>query len=251
VLKVRSTPRDPAAAVLAGIARSAARPRLHYGSTVATNALLERRGARVLLLHDGRLRGRARDRAAGPPLLYALEPQRPRRSCRAPAASACGSACSPTARPASASMRARSRARVRPSGEAAPTRSPSAVLHSYAPRARATPGRALAGSGCISRCLHRLLREYREYERVATTVVNAYVGPVMTRHLRALEPAAPGRVRVMQSSGGLITARTASAEPVRTILSGPAGGVIGAAERARRAGLRRVVTFDMGAPPPT
>jgi N-methylhydantoinase A len=120
-------------------------------------------------------------------------------------------------------------------------------LHSYLrPDHERRLGRALAGEGLHLTLSHRLLREYREYERVATTVVNAYVGPVMTRHLRALEADAPGRVRVMQSSGGLITARTASAEPVRTILSGPAGGVIGAAERARRAGLRRVVTFDMG-----
>jgi N-methylhydantoinase A len=93
---------------------------------------------------------------------------------------------------------------------------------------------------------HRLLREYREYERTVTAVVNAYVGPKMGRHLGALAAAVPGGVRVMQSSGGLIGAATAGAEAVRTVLSGPAGGVVGAADRARRAGLRRVITLDMG-----
>src|SRR5207302_1579733 len=72
---------------------------------------------------------------------------------------------------------------------------------------------------------HRLVREHREYERTATVVVNSYVGPVMTRHLGTLARAVPGRLRVMQSSGGLVSVRTAGAEPVRTILFGPGGGV--------------------------
>jgi N-methylhydantoinase A len=68
----------------------------------------------------------------------------------------------------------------------------------------------------------------------------------MARHLGTLATRVPQGLRVMQSSGGLIGAHTASAEPVRTILSGPAGGVVGAADRARRAGLGRVITLDMG-----
>src|SRR5207253_1434217 len=80
-----------------------------------------------------------------------------------------------------------------------------------------------------------------------TAALNAYVGPLMARHLRALAAVVPGRrLRVMQSGGGLIGAPVACAEPVRTILSGPAGGVVGAAGRARRAGHRRVITLDMG-----
>ncbi|HLY37508.1 MAG TPA: hydantoinase/oxoprolinase family protein, partial [Candidatus Binatia bacterium] len=92
----------------------------------------------------------------------------------------------------------------------------------------------------------RLLPEYREYERTATTVVNAFVGPVVARHLDRLAAAVPGGVRVMQSNGGLVGVGAARAEPVRTILSGPAAGVVGAAARARRAGLRRIITLDMG-----
>src|SRR5439155_35316 len=122
------------------------------------------------------------------------------------------------------------------------------LLHGYArPAHERRLGRALAGRGLHVTISHRLLREYREYERVATTALNAYVGPLMARHLRALAAVVPGRrLRVMQSGGGLIGAPVACAEPVRTILSGPAGGVVGAAERARRGGHRRVITLDMG-----
>src|SRR5262249_2938568 len=106
--------------------------------------------------------------------------------------------------------------------------------------------RALHRSGLHVTASHRLLREYREYERLATTVVNAYVGPLMAAHLRRLGSAARGGLRVMQSNGGLVGGPTAAAEPVRTVLSGPAGGVAGASDHARRAGFDRVVTLDMG-----
>jgi hypothetical protein len=119
-------------------------------------------------------------------------------------------------------------------------------LHSWArPAHERQLGRALARAGLHVTLSHRLVREYREYERVSTAVVNAYVGPVMAA-IPGLAPSAPRGLRVMQSSGGLIGARVARDEPVRTVLSGPAGGVVGAAARAGRAGLRRIITFDMG-----
>jgi N-methylhydantoinase A len=247
VLKVRSTPHDPAAAVLAGIATLGGAERVHYGSTVATNALLERRGARVLLLTTAGFEDVLEIGRQVRPLLYALEPRRPsplvaraRRVGVRERVLADGT----IAIRLDARALARARAAARRSGAEAIA---ICLLHSYArPEHERRLGRALAGEGLHLTLSHRLLREYREYERVSTAVVNAYVGPVMTKHLRALEAGTPGRVRVMQSSGGLIAAKTASAEPVRTILSGPAGGVVGAAERARRAGLSRVVTFDMG-----
>ena len=121
------------------------------------------------------------------------------------------------------------------------------LLHAYRnPDHEAQLARALAGTSVHLTVSHELLREYREYERVSTTVVNAYVGPLMTTHMQRLEVAAPGGVRVMQSNGGLVGAATAAAEPVRTVLSGPAGGVVGAAYHARRAGFRQIVTLDMG-----
>src|SRR5262249_10155499 len=83
----------------------------------------------------------------------------------------------------------------------------------------------------------RILPHYREYERRSTTVLNAYLSPLMSRYLLRLEerlgamgsaPSSPAPLRVMQSNGGAVKSQTAAAAPVRTILSGPAGGVVGA-----------------------
>jgi N-methylhydantoinase A len=94
---------------------------------------------------------------------------------------------------------------------------------------------------------HRILTEYREFERLSTTVVNAYVAPGMIAHLRSLRAKLKTRrLRVMQSDGNAIDVKLASDQPVRTILSGPAAGVIGAANLARSFGADRFITFDMG-----
>ena len=92
----------------------------------------------------------------------------------------------------------------------------------------------------------RVLPEFREYERTSTVVVNAYVGQVMSRYLGELEQSLGEGLRVMQSSGGSITARLAAEQPVRTILSGPAGGVVGAFHVAVQAGYPDIITLDMG-----
>ena len=92
---------------------------------------------------------------------------------------------------------------------------------------------------------HQILPEYREYERTSTVSINAYLQPLMGSYLNKLAAHAP-KLRVMQSSGGSISASAAADEPVRTILSGPAGGVVGALRAARSAGLENIVTFDMG-----
>jgi N-methylhydantoinase A/oxoprolinase/acetone carboxylase beta subunit len=91
------------------------------------------------------------------------------------------------------------------------------------------------------------LPEYREFERWSTTVVNAYVTPLIQNYLTNLEQRlkrAP--LRIMQSNGGSISAAAARAQAVRTVLSGPAAGVVGAREVARAAGFDRIISFDMG-----
>ncbi len=98
---------------------------------------------------------------------------------------------------------------------------------------------------------HQILPEFREYERTSTVVVNAYLQPVMQRYLENLvrqrnDPHAKSRIFVMQSSGGITSLSSAVREPVRTVLSGPAGGVVGAAAMARLSGFERIITFDMG-----
>ena len=92
----------------------------------------------------------------------------------------------------------------------------------------------------------RVLPEFREYERASTVVVNSYVGQVMSRYLGELEGPLGKGLRIMQSSGGSITAGLASEQPVRTILSGPAGGVVGAFYTAMQAGYPDIITVDMG-----
>ncbi len=92
-----------------------------------------------------------------------------------------------------------------------------------------------------------VLPEYREYERMSTTVINAYVAPLMSKYLTSLERNLQGRhLRVMQSNGGIMSAEAARRLAARTALSGPAGGVVGSYEVARRAGFDQVITFDMG-----
>ena len=92
----------------------------------------------------------------------------------------------------------------------------------------------------------RILPEFREYERTSTVVVNSYVGQIMRRYLTSLENSLGHGLRIMQSSGGSITARLASDQPVRTILSGPAGGVVGAFYTGVQAGYPDIITLDMG-----
>jgi N-methylhydantoinase A len=122
-------------------------------------------------------------------------------------------------------------------------------------------GDALRKAGYLTSVSHEILPEFREYERTSTTVVNAYLAPLMSGYLRGTHNRAieawyrgprprtastPVRVHVMQSNGGIISAMKAAQQPVTTILSGPAGGVTGAAYAAELAGLDKVITFDMG-----
>ncbi|MFH1153595.1 MAG: hydantoinase/oxoprolinase family protein [Pseudomonadota bacterium] len=94
---------------------------------------------------------------------------------------------------------------------------------------------------------HRILSEFREYERTSTTVVNAYVSPIMKRYINHITENLGGKeLRIMQSNGGSISAATAMDESVRTILSGPAGGAVGAFEIGKMAGMDKLITFDMG-----
>src|SRR5206468_5993787 len=101
---------------------------------------------------------------------------------------------------------------------------------------------------------HQILPEFREYERISTVVVNAYLQPVMQHYLENLESRSrsqhrsshKSRIFVMQSSGGITSLASAAREPVRTVLSGPPGGGVGAAATARASGFERIIAFDMG-----
>lgn len=253
-VKVLSTPADPARAVLETLAWVGAGEILEvrHGTTVGTNAMLERKGARVAFVTTsgfedtiaiGRQnRQRLYDWFA--PLPECLVP-RPLRFGVPERVSAEGEILrSPTDEELQSLVDA-----VRSSGAEAVAIS---LLFSFANTENER--RVEAALGCLNLPVsssHRILPEFREYERASATVVNAYLAPKMQSYLLLLEEGVtrqnPGsRVDVMQSSGGITSARVAAQEPVRSILSGPAGGVIGASAIARLAGLDRIIGIDMG-----
>jgi N-methylhydantoinase A/oxoprolinase/acetone carboxylase beta subunit len=122
------------------------------------------------------------------------------------------------------------------------------LLHSYVnPAHEAQVVQRLRRSGLRVCASHEVLPEYREFERWSTTVVNAFVAPLIDQYLARLEHSLKGcSLHIMQSNGGTISAAAARAQAVRTVLSGPAAGVVGARAVARAAGFRRVLSFDMG-----
>ena len=250
-LKVPSTPSDPAEAVLAGI-RSLVPDRVGYvllhGSTVATNSLLERRGARVVLVTNAGFEDVIEIGRQNRPQLYALQGHRaPPLVARQDRIGIPGRL-GPRGEELEALDRGALAALPGQLAQAKPEAVAIVLLHAYASdgheQAVATALRPLGLPLSVS---SELLPEFREYERTSTTVVNAYVAPMMSRYLgRLMQEAEAHRVTIMGSNGGALPVQRAVREPVHTILSGPAGGVVGASAWARRSGYERVVTFDMG-----
>jgi len=248
-LKVPSTPGDPAEAVLTGADRLLPRGlahRLLHGSTVATNGLLERKGARVILVTNRGFEDVIEIGRQNRPQLYALVGHRPE--------------------PLVARKdRIGIRGRLGPEGEEIEPLDPGdlaelpgrvegaqalavVLLHAYAnPDHEEAVATALQAVGSPLSVSSRLLPEYREYERTSTTVVNAYVSPIMSRYLGRLQRESGARqIHIMASSGGAVPVERAIREPVHTVLSGPAGGVVGALAWAKRSGFENIISFDMG-----
>ena len=127
-------------------------------------------------------------------------------------------------------------------------------LHSYVdPRHEIEAGKVLRRllPGVYVSLSHEIVREYREYERTSTTVMNAYIGPKTSEYVgrmqnRLVEDGFDGRFLIMQSSGGVMSPDQAKTLPVAMMESGPVGGVIAAAEVGRRLGITNVIAFDMG-----
>ena len=254
VLKVFSTPEDPGKAVLEGLRRVAVDGPIvvRHGTTVATNAMLERKGARVAFVTtEGFQDTIAIGRQARPKLYDWFQPIP---QCLVPEPLRFG-----------VSERVSSRGELlRAVDDAELERLCNAVgaaradsiaislLFAFANHKNETKvAGALEKLGLPLSISHRILPEFREYERASTVVANAYVAPKVGSYIKTLAESIKnefkdGRLEVMQSSGGIISARLAAAEPVRTVLSGPAGGVIGAYKLASLAGFDRIIGFDMG-----
>jgi N-methylhydantoinase A len=258
--KVLSTPADYSLGIADGLERSSASrageevAQIMHGTTIATNAILEGRGARVALITTEGFRDILEIGRLRMPVLYDIRFRKP-------------PALVPRRLRFEVPERIDNRGTIeRPLDEAAATRVIDAMLgeaveavaicliNAYANgaherriaelvRARA-PGLPVTLSS-------ELLPEIKEYERTSTSVVNSYVLPVVRHYLGRLgdELAARGIARpltIMQSSGGAMSAAAAAERPIHIIESGPAAGVVGAAELARRLGNLSVLSFDMG-----
>ncbi len=217
-----------------------------HGTTVGTNALLQRRGARTALITTHGFEDVLAIGRQARPELYNLNAVRPEPLVPA-------------------GLRFGLRERVASDGEVLEPldeyglkslmkRLHKAKVESVAvcllfsfvyPEHEKKIARALADLNVPLSVSHEILPEYREFERTSTVVINAYLQPLMGAYLKRLS-AKTKNLRVMQSSGGSISASVAANEPVRTILSGPAGGAVGALRAARAAGFEKIITFDMG-----
>ncbi|MBI3968709.1 MAG: hydantoinase/oxoprolinase family protein, partial [Chloroflexi bacterium] len=249
--KVLST-RDPAQGFLQGL-RELAIPSgysLVHGSTVATNAILERKGVRTALFATKGFGDVIEIGRQTRPSLYDFSAQRPPPFVPAELRFEVDERVDyhgHVLRPARAEQIDELVERLRAADAEAVAVS---LLFSFVnPMHERLVAERIAASGLdvpVS-LSHLVLPEYREYERTSTVVINAYVAPLIDRYLANLEVGLGDTpLRIMQSSGGSISAQVARRESVRTALSGPAGGVVGAFYVAQTAGYSHVITFDMG-----
>ena len=243
--KLRSNPANPASVILAGLERIGARKaEVVHGSTVATNALLERKGAKTAFVATSGFEDLLVIGRQNRPELYNLTPV-PATPLVPP--DLCFGAeermlFDGAEQRALANADALRLAIIASGAESVAI----CLLHSYQNDAHERELlAALEGIGYVCASCD-VSPEFREFERASTTVINAYVGPLMDRYLAALEAGSPFPVSIMQSNGGLLSAGEARRHAVRTILSGPAGGIVGGVEIARLCGFRKALTFDMG-----
>jgi len=259
--KLLSTPDNPSLAVRRGLDHLLDRwrtsggedpglPQVVHGSTVATNALLEGAGERAALLTTAGFEDVLAIARQDRPELYALVPKK--RDL-------------PIAREMTFGVEERMaydgevlrplaqdevRRVIQRLVQVAPRAVVICLLHSYV-----NPAHEQKLADAVAQALpdahltvsHELLPEFREYERTATCAVNGVVGPRMSRYIGQLDQTlGEGRLRIMGTGGGTLPPGVIARRPVETIMSGPAGGVIGAMRMAQGAGESRVIGFDMG-----
>jgi N-methylhydantoinase A len=291
MLKVFSTPADPSQAIVVALRRiTAEMPHadliLLHGTTVGTNTLLERKGARTALVTTAGFEDAIEIGRQARPKLYdfffdrvePLVPQNLRFGVDERTAADGEILTAPTAEEV--------KSLTEKIAAAQPQSGAISLLFSFAnPANEQAVAEALKNLAVPLSISHQILPEFREYERISTVVINAYLQPIMQDYLeslhrrsyelssdqgkshtqgttvekrpfraakvapknRALAPTKNSpRLFVMQSSGGITALSAAAREPVRTVLSGPAGGVVGAVATARASGFENIITFDMG-----
>ena len=251
VHKLRSTPDDPSRAIVSGIETMTGGTTgldVVHGSTVATNAVLERKGARVALVTTEGFEDVLRIGRQTRPELYNILVPPPRPIVADDLTFGVAERLDAAGRPLAAVDVAAVDRLAASLAEAGVDIVAVCLIHAYAnPAHEREIAERLRRAGLMTSISHDVLPEYREYERWSTTVVNAYVTPIIDRYLGALEAKLSGsRLQIMQSNGGSISASAARRQAVRTVLSGPAAGVVGARTVARSAGFPRIISFDMG-----
>jgi N-methylhydantoinase A len=256
VVKVPSTPHDPVAAILDGLCRIGigAGSAVAHGSTVATNTVLERKGARTVLITTSGFEDVLEIRRQNRPAIYDLSARWPdplvsyeRRLGAPERLDYAGNVLEPLDDTQAAEL---ARDVEGLGAEAVAV----CLLFSYVNAAHeaqlASALRGRLGDDFPISLSHQVAPQYGEYERTSTTVVNAYVMPKMRDYLRSLEKEVASLgvcdFHVMHSNGGLVRAEVAAELPVQTVLSGPAAGVVGARAVAAQSGTDRIITFDMG-----
>jgi N-methylhydantoinase A len=266
VWKVPSTPDDPSRGIADGVeqgmrrvAPDAARPAeaivyFGHGTTVATNALIQHRGVRTGLITTDGFRDLLEIGRQKRPDLYDLQADKPLtlvpRDLRLEVPERITHTGGVDVPLDEAKMRAAARA-LKAAGVKAV-----AVSFLYGFIRPEHEQRAVAilreeMPGIFISAGHDIAPEFREYERLSTVVLNAYLGPVMARYIEALSPrleslGMTATPHLTQSNGGVIGFATAARMPVRTVLSGPSTGVVGAQAVGALAGFPDLITFDMG-----
>jgi N-methylhydantoinase A len=282
MVKVFSTPADPSQAIVEALRKIDHEGELVllHGTTVGTNTLLERKGARTALVTTAGFEDAIEIGRQARPKLYdfffdRVEPLVPA-DLRFGIEERTASDGEILTSPSLADLKSL----VSRAAEKHPDSIAISLLFSFAnSKNELAVAEALNALDVPLSISHQILPEFREYERTSTVVINAYLQPVMQKYLENLERSVAGgpqrlkraltrasyrrgeplrhpksnaavaggaRIFVMQSSGGITALATAAREPVRTVLSGPAGGVVGAAASARRSGFERIIAFDMG-----
>ena len=259
VTKVPSTPRSPDIGAFSALTASgvdlAGIEDLGHGSTVATNAVLERKGAAVAFVATAGFRDllfmQRHDRRNIYDLFYA-KPAPPvrRKDCFEvrERLRADGSVETPI-------DEAKVRADLIPALQAGGYRAVAiCLLNAYANpehEARLATLIVAALPDVLVTCSHRVAREFREFERASTTLLSAYVQPVIDGYLHRFEnkladAGFKGRFTVMQSNGGRLPAEAMRRSAITALYSGPAAGVVGATRQTARSGFKDLITFDMG-----
>ena len=255
ILKVFSSPGDRSQAIAEAVAKTGHKGPvvLLHGTTVGTNALLERKGARVAFVTTAGFEDTIEIGRQNRPKLYDLlferMPPLVERNMRFGVAERV-SYTGEVLRAPERSELARVAADIQRSGaESIAVSTLFSFANSANEQAIAKVLEELALPLSIS---HVILPEFREYERASTVVINAYLQPLMQQYLHNLrariaeQSSRQSRIFVMQSSGGTTALESAVHQPVRTVLSGPAGGIVGATVMGRRSGFSNIITFDMG-----